>query len=108
MVSKLITIIAGVGSGTGASIARKFAAAYPVVLLARKPESYSRLANDINQGRGKAIGISTDLSDSQSVRDAVEAIKMEFGPNVGAAVSTSSSHVPTQPHNIDIGRHFQC
>jgi NADP-dependent 3-hydroxy acid dehydrogenase YdfG len=87
MSSKLIAIVAGVGAGTGASVARKFAATYPVVLLARKPESYEGLAKEINQSGGKAVGISTDVSDSNSVKKAVETIKEEFGDEVGAAVS---------------------
>ena len=87
MASKLIAIVAGVGPGTGASVARKFAATYPVVLLARKPENYEGLAKEINQNGGKAIGISADVSDSSSVKNAVETIKKEFGPDVGAAVS---------------------
>jgi NADP-dependent 3-hydroxy acid dehydrogenase YdfG len=86
MASKLITIIAGIGPGTGAAVARKFAASYPVVLLARKPENYEDLANEINQSGGRAIGISTDVADSKSVKSAVEAIKKEFGAEVGAAV----------------------
>jgi NADP-dependent 3-hydroxy acid dehydrogenase YdfG len=89
MTSKLITIVAGVGSGTGASIARKFAATYPVVLLARKTESYEGLAKEINENGGKAIGISTDVANSQSMRNAVEMIKKEFGADVGAAVRSS-------------------
>lgn len=86
MASKLIAIVAGVGPGTGASVARKFASAYPVVLLARSPESYEPLAKEINQSGGKAIGISTDVSDSKSVKKAIDAIKNEFGSEVGAAV----------------------
>jgi NAD(P)-dependent dehydrogenase (short-subunit alcohol dehydrogenase family) len=87
MASKLITIIAGIGPGTGAAVARKFAASYPVVLLARKPENYEDLANEINQSGGRAIGISTDVADSKSVKSAVEAIKKEFGAEVGAAAA---------------------
>ncbi|KAF2131339.1 NAD(P)-binding protein [Dothidotthia symphoricarpi CBS 119687] len=87
MASKLISIIAGVGPGTGAAVARKFASAYPVVLLARKPESFESLAKEINSNGGKAIGISTDVSDSSSLKNAVEAIKKEFGPDVGAAAA---------------------
>lgn len=86
MASKLIAIVAGVGAGTGASVARKFAQTYPVVLLARTPESYKSLAEEINSSGGKAIGISTDVSDSKSVQNAVETIKKEFGSDVGAAV----------------------
>jgi NAD(P)-dependent dehydrogenase (short-subunit alcohol dehydrogenase family) len=87
MASKLIAIVAGVGPGTGASVARKFAKAYPVVLLARKPENFESLANEINSSGGKAIGISTDVSDSSSLKNAIETIKKEFGNDVAAAAA---------------------
>lgn len=87
MASRLIAIVAGVGPGTGAAIARKFSAKYPVVLLARKPENYESLAQEINANGGKAVGISTDVSDAGSVASAVEAIKREFGEDVGAAAA---------------------
>jgi NAD(P)-dependent dehydrogenase (short-subunit alcohol dehydrogenase family) len=87
MASKLIAIIAGVGPGTGASVARKFAQTYPVVLLARKPENFESLAKEINSSGGKALGISTDVSDASSLKNAVDAIKKEFGSDVGAAAA---------------------
>jgi NADP-dependent 3-hydroxy acid dehydrogenase YdfG len=86
MTSKLIAIVAGVGAGTGAAVARKFAASYPVVLLARNPENYEPLVQEINGKGGKAIGISTDISDSSSVNNAVSKIKSDFGEDVAAAV----------------------
>lgn len=87
MSSKLIAIVAGVGPGTGASVARKFAKTYPVVLLARKPENFESLANEINKSGGKAIGISTDVSSQSSLQDALSKIKQEFGNDVGAAAA---------------------
>jgi NAD(P)-dependent dehydrogenase (short-subunit alcohol dehydrogenase family) len=87
MASKLITIVAGVGAGTGASVARRFSKNYPVVLLARTPESFESLANEINSSGGKAIGISTDVSDASSLKNAVDAIKKEFGDDVAAAAA---------------------
>lgn len=81
-----IAIIAGVGAGTGAAVARKFAASYPVVLLARTPESYESLVKEINSSGGKAIGISTDVADAASISNAAEQIKKEFGSDVKAAV----------------------
>ncbi len=87
MANKLIAIVAGVGAGTGSSIARKFASAYPVVLLARSPDSYESLVEEINGNGGKAIGISTDVADAQSVTNAFDRITSEFGNDVGAAVS---------------------
>lgn len=81
-----IAIIAGVGPGTGASVARKFAQTYPVVLLARTSASYEPLVQEINKSGGKAIGISTDVSDSASVKAAFGKISDEFGA-VGAAAA---------------------
>lgn len=76
--SKFYAVIAGVGSGTGRSVALRFAKTYPVVLLARKPESYNDIVSEIKASGGQAIGISTDTSDAKSVVSAFEAIKKEF------------------------------
>jgi NAD(P)-dependent dehydrogenase (short-subunit alcohol dehydrogenase family) len=94
MVSKLIAIVAGVGPGTGASVARKFSKTYPVVLLARKPENFESLAAEINSSGGKAIGISTDVSDVSSLKNAVDTIKKEFGNDVGAAAAIFNASGP--------------
>ena len=84
--SQLVAIVAGVGPGTGAAVARKFAASYPVVLMARKPDSYNDLVKEINGKGGKAVGISTDVADAKSMKAAVGQIEEEFGSGVGAAV----------------------
>lgn len=78
MASKFFAIVAGVGAGTGRSVALKFAKTYPVVLLARKPESYSSVMAEIRSQGGVAVGISTDTSDAQSVASAFETIKKEL------------------------------
>jgi len=87
MASPLIAIIAGVGAGTGAAVARKFAASYPVVLLARNPDNYESLVKEINSSGGKAIGISTDVADAKSITNAADQIKKEFGGDVKAAAA---------------------
>lgn len=73
--SKPWAIIAGVGPGTGASVARRFAKAYPVALLARNPDNYNSLVEEINAAGGKAIGISTDTSDGEAVKKAFDQLK---------------------------------
>lgn len=93
--SKFFAIVAGVGAGTGRSVALKFAKTYPVVLLARKPESYNSIVDEIKKSGGQAIGISTDTSDPKSVASAFETIKKELSDqklaaaifNVGAGMS---------------------
>ncbi|KAB5582465.1 hypothetical protein GE09DRAFT_268748 [Coniochaeta sp. 2T2.1] len=94
--SKFFAIVAGVGAGTGRSVALKFAReSYPVVLLARKPESFNSIVDEINGSGGKAIGISTDTADRKSVDSAFEQIRKAFPEqklvaavfNVGAGMS---------------------
>ncbi|EON61174.1 hypothetical protein W97_00386 [Coniosporium apollinis CBS 100218] len=87
MASKLITIIAGVGPGTGAAVARKFAKTYPVVLMARNPSNYDSLVEEINKSGGKAVGISADISDEASVKKAFGQIAEEFGGEVACAAA---------------------
>lgn len=87
-----IAIIAGVGPGTGAAVARRFAQTYPVVLLARSASNYEPAVAEINKSGGKAVGISADITDEESVKEAFDTIKQgdlwkdggEFG--VAAAV----------------------
>jgi NAD(P)-dependent dehydrogenase (short-subunit alcohol dehydrogenase family) len=87
MTSKLIAVVAGVGPGTGASVARKFAKSYPVILLARNPESYADIEKEINAAGGKAVGISADVTDEESVKRAFVEVEKQFGKDVGIAVS---------------------
>ncbi|KAI9775394.1 MAG: hypothetical protein M1839_001249 [Geoglossum umbratile] len=85
--SKAYAIIAGVGAGTGSSVARKFAQTYPVVLLARNPKNFTSLVSEINGSGGTAFGISTDVTDSESVKNAIAEIERELpGRNLAAAV----------------------
>ena len=87
MASKPFAIIAGVGAGTGASIARKFAQLYSVVLLARNPDNYDPLVEEINSSGGRALGISTDVSDAKSVSSAFKQISSDLGQaSLAAAV----------------------
>lgn len=75
MARTLIAIIAGVGSGTGAAVARRFAKTYPVVLLARSASNYEPVVVEINESGGKAVGISADITDEESVKGAFDKIK---------------------------------
>ncbi|MCJ1236480.1 hypothetical protein MMC14_004461 [Varicellaria rhodocarpa] len=82
--SPLLAVIAGVGPGTGAAVARKFAQSYSVVLLARSPKNFEPLVEEINKAGGHAIGISADVADEESMKSAFEKIK---GEGKGLAVS---------------------
>lgn len=74
-------------SSSGASVARRFAQKYAVALLARNPANYEPLVKEIEAAGGKAVGISTDVSDGKSVQNAFEQLKKEIGgAKVAAAV----------------------
>lgn len=80
------TIVAGVGPGTGAAVAKKFAQKYPVFLLARNPSNYEPLVEEIKSKGGWAQGIPTDVSDAESVDKAFKEIKKAGDGKVSAAV----------------------
>ncbi|RMZ83682.1 hypothetical protein DV738_g1036, partial [Chaetothyriales sp. CBS 135597] len=84
---KFYAIVAGVGPGTGRSVALRFAQHYPVVLLARRPESYNEVVAQINKAGGRAIGIATDATDQASLAAAFETINKEWqGLQLAAAI----------------------
>ena len=56
------------------------------MLLARKAESYSPIVDKINQNGGRALGISTDVTDAKSVRAAFEQIQSQL-PRLGLAAA---------------------
>ncbi len=91
MASKFFAVVAGVGAGTGRSVALRFAQEYPVVLLARRPESYVDIVDEIKKSGGHAIGISTDTTDPKSVAAAFETIQKELpGQKLAAAIFNAS------------------
>lgn len=89
--SKAWAVVAGVGPGTGATVARKFSLQYPVALLARNPDNYEPFVKEINNAGGKAIGISTDVSDANSIKSAFQNIESEFGSHGCAAAIFNAS-----------------
>lgn len=91
MSAKAFAVIAGVGSGTGASLAHRFAKTYPLALLARNPASYEGIVNEINNSGGKAFGVSTDVSDEASVKNAFKKIEEEYGNAPCAAAIYNAS-----------------
>jgi NAD(P)-dependent dehydrogenase (short-subunit alcohol dehydrogenase family) len=96
---KSVAIIAGAGPGTGSAVARRFATAYPVVLLARSQRSLDPLVHDITQSGGSAMGIPTDVTSSSGMNATMEQIKTKFGPDltVAAAIYNVASKFTRKP-----------
>ena len=82
-------VIAGVGPGLGASIARKFATeGCDVGLLARSAEFIEEFADDLD-APGDALAVPTDITDPEQVTTAFETVREAFGP-VDVLVNHSS------------------
>lgn len=89
----LPVLIAGVGPGTGAAIARRFAHSYPVILLARNAASYEPIVKEINESGGKARGIIVDCTDEEGMKGVFGELGKVEGKD-GISVSACLSTVP--------------
>jgi NAD(P)-dependent dehydrogenase (short-subunit alcohol dehydrogenase family) len=71
-----VAVIAGVGPGNGAALARRFAAeGYRIALLARQKSSFASLAEELPLARGYEC----DVSDAATVAATFGAIRAELG-----------------------------
>ncbi|HEV8344438.1 MAG TPA: SDR family NAD(P)-dependent oxidoreductase [Candidatus Binatia bacterium] len=83
-------IIAGVGPGLGASLARAFGReGYAVALLSRKLQSSEPVAREIQSNAGKALALSVDVTQRSRVLEAVDQIRAELGPVSALAYNAS-------------------
>lgn len=83
-------IVAGVGPGLGASLARAFAReGFSVGLLSRRAESSEPVASQIQAMKGKALVIPVDVTDRQAAREAVAKIRAELGNITALAYNAS-------------------
>lgn len=77
MVDKPVAVVAGVGSGTGEALVKRFAeGGYRVAMIARKAERLERIAGEISE----ASAYPCDMSDIETFRATLTRIKKELGP----------------------------
>ena len=83
-------IVAGVGPGLGASLARALAReGYAVGLLSRRNQSSEPVANEIKAGGGRAMAVPVDVTDRKAVLSAVDSVRDQFGPVAVLAYNVS-------------------
>ena len=86
-------VIAGVGPGLGASLARKFASeGCRVGLLARSEEYITTLAEELRSTDGDALAVPTDLADPGQIATAFDRVHEAFG-----AVDVLLNHASAAP-----------
>lgn len=74
-------VIAGVGAGLGASLARRFATeGCAVGLLARSPGYIEELSAQLQADGARAVAIPTDVTDADSVDAAFAGVREALGP----------------------------
>ena len=75
--SKPLAIVTGVGPGTGAAIARRFAAGgYRVAMLARTAERLAALEAELPD----AVAVACDVADAAALNATLDDITARFGP----------------------------
>lgn len=79
--TETVAVVAGVGPGLGASVARRFAdEGCSVALFARSESFVESLADELDEGPGAGLAVPTDVTDPDDVTDAFERVRSAFGP----------------------------
>ncbi len=82
MTSKPLCIVAGVGPGGGAAVARRFAAdGFRLALIARRRTELDAIAREVTGAGGEAAGYAADLCDLAAVKSAFDQIAADLGPS---------------------------
>lgn len=75
-----VAVVTGAGRGIGEGIARVMAGAgAAVVVAARRSEEIERVADQIRKDGGRAIAVTTDVTDDSAVEALAQAAREEFG-----------------------------
>jgi NAD(P)-dependent dehydrogenase (short-subunit alcohol dehydrogenase family) len=74
-----VAVVVGVGPGTGAALARRFAGGYRVALVARTIDYLETLAGEIRAGGGEAFEAPADVGNFPEVAEAFSAIRQKLG-----------------------------
>jgi NAD(P)-dependent dehydrogenase (short-subunit alcohol dehydrogenase family) len=99
-----VALVAGASKGIGAATAEAFGAAGAAVVLgARDTAALQSVASGIEDRGGRALAVSTDVTDADSVRDLVQAALSAFGRLDAAFNHASAGPMPAPLAEIDPG-----
>ncbi|GAA5848550.1 hypothetical protein JCM8547_004548 [Rhodosporidiobolus lusitaniae] len=96
--SRTLAVVVGAGPGTGAALAKAFAAKHAVALLARNKDSLQTVQADVEKAGGEAAAFSCDVSSCDSVDAAFKAMKERYPSHqLKAALFNANSPFVVKP-----------
>jgi NAD(P)-dependent dehydrogenase (short-subunit alcohol dehydrogenase family) len=97
-----VSVIAGVGPGLGASLARKFAKeGCRLAVLARSSDFLESLSEEIRRRGTEILAIPTDIGEADQVAAAFERIRDQLGP-VEVLINNASASGPFRQPFVEI------
>ncbi|MGH7932756.1 MAG: SDR family NAD(P)-dependent oxidoreductase, partial [Candidatus Binataceae bacterium] len=100
-----IAVVIGVGAGPGWSLARRFAEAYTIALVARGEDKLAGFAREIETAGGRALAVAADVSKPAHITNAFGRIRRELGdPDVllySAAMRPFGRLMETKPSTFE-------
>lgn len=97
-----VIVVAGVGPGLGASLARRFAReGCRIALLARSPEFIAELTNELRGEGTKVLAVPVDIGQGDQVSAAFRSVREQLGP-VDVLINNASASGPFAQPFIEI------
>jgi len=107
MSNQPVAVVIGVGPGLGAALVRRFAAAYPVAMLARNANYLKKLAGEIRGSGATVLDLTCDVSEPAQISEAFRAIRAELGEpevllyNAGTGTFGSITEITPEQYEAD-------
>lgn len=79
MAGNKVAVVVGVGPGTGASLARRFAREYAIVLMARRADYLHTLGDELRSSGATVLEVPADVGDPAQVAAAFTRIRDNLG-----------------------------
>jgi len=80
MADRPVAVVVGAGPGTGAAVARRFAAGgFDVAVSARSAEKLAPVAEEVRAAGGRALEVPADATDEASVQAAFDHVRESWG-----------------------------
>lgn len=108
-----VAAVVGVGEGLGASIAHRFAReGFTVAIMARSEDKLAQIGSDIEKAGGKALSVTADVTDAESIKAAFEKVNAELAaPSVlvyNAGIFKINSILELTPEQFDYCWKLNC